>query len=315
LGIKRKTIKNIKDDLVNCFAYMKVPGSVIETLDMEWIPALKTMRLIAEDGWGKLSGEQKKSYIDTLHNGHAKQAWEYVSTSKLLLVRYLEQLRIVCTDAEVDSIFAELKPLPYNTPLASFKATIQTFIGKISYERNKQQLLLLWQERSGEKSVSEWCKHHTTPIQWVLDDASLQHVLVVKELNDGKKVDATALRAALDYFEKSSLSTLKNIGEIQKCFFAQIGNGNKVDFQKYREEILSRIRMKLGADVFSWGIKAGDVRDIIETFIRDKNAAQYKAAAKVRVMKMPDAELRNRVIALLDEHPEYCKLFLDSEEQ
>jgi len=34
---------------------------------------------------------------------------------------------------------------------------------------------------------------------------------------------------------------------------------------------------------------------------------------KERVMKMPDTDLRDRVLKFLDKHPEYCELFLDLE--
>ena len=244
---------------------------------------------------------------------YAKPAWEYVGTSKLLLSEYLNVQNMVCTDAEIDSIFAGLKALPYNTPEVSFKASIQTFIENISYERNKQQLLSLWKERSGENTVGDWCKRHTTPIQWVLDEASLQHVLLVKTLNDGKKVDSTQLRYAVDFFEQSSFNSLRDAELIKSRFLSQIGDSSVAAFLESRDDILARIRMKLGADVFAWGYKAGEMRNVIEAYIREKNAAKYRETAKTSVMKMPETDLRERVIALLEQHPEYCKLFLDSE--
>lgn len=313
LGVKRKTIKQIKDDLNNVFNNMKVPGTVIETFDEGWVEALKTMRLVAEDGWGTLLSEEKEKYISKIDDGNAKQAWEYISTSRLLLEKHLKQQGIECTDAEIDTIFSGLRALPYNTPLVSFKTTLNAYIDNIAYERNKQMLLSLWCERSDEKTVSAWCKHYEIPIQWVLEDTVLKHVLIIKGLEDGKKVDSIDLRIALDYFEKSELQILKNTDNINKKFFAQIGEKNIADYLKYKEDILATIRMKLGTDIFSWGNKAGEVRNIIEAFIREKNAGQYRARAKSRVMTMPDADLRDRIVKFLDAYPEYCKLFLDSE--
>lgn len=313
MGISRKTVKQIRDDLTNCFDNMKIPGTIIEMFDEEWIPALKTMRLVSEDGWSKLDIAKKEQYILTLVNGHAKQAWDHITVSKLLLAKYLGRQGISCTEAEIDSIYSELKPLPYNTPVPSFKVTIQTFIERISYERNKQKLLVLWQEHSGEKTVGDWCKRYVIPIQWVINDSALSHVLLVKSINDGNRVDGIELRKAVEFFEQNTFAILQNNDEIQKYFFSQIGKENINGFREYRDDILARIRMKLGADIYNWGNKAGEVRNIVEAFIREKNAEKYKATAKEQVMRMPDTVLRSRVLKLLDNHPEYCELFLDSE--
>ena len=312
MGVKRKTTKQLRQDLQNCFDNMKVPGSIIETLEKSWVPALKLLRRLSLDDWGSLTTIQKQQNIEVLRD-YAKPAWEYVGTSKLLLSEYLNQQNMVCTDAEIDSIFAGLKALPYNTPDVSFKASIQTFIENISYERNKQQLLSLWKERSNENTVSDWCKRHATPIQWVLDETSLQHVLLVKTLNDDKKVDSIQLRYAVDFFEQSSFNSLHDAELIKSKFLSQIGDSSTAAFLESRDDILARVRMKLGADVFAWGYKAGEVRNLIEAYIREKNAVKYRETAKSSVMKMSENDLRKRVIALLEQHPEHCKLFLDSE--
>jgi hypothetical protein len=312
MGVKRKTMKQLRQELRNCFENMKVPGYVIETFEKPWVPALKLLHRLSLDGWGSLTTTQKQQNIEVLRD-YAKTAWEYVGTSKLLLSEYLSQQNMICTDAEIDNMFAGLKSLPYNTPEVSFRASIQTFIENISYERNKQQLLALWKERSGEDTVGDWCRRHATPIQWVLDDVSLQHVLLVKSLNEGKKVDNTQLRNAVDFFEKSSFDSLRDTGLIKSRFLLQIGESNAAAFLESCDDILARIRIKLGADVFAWGHKAGEVRSIIEVYTREKNAAKYRETAKTSVMKMPETDLRNRVIALLEQYPEFCKLFLEPE--
>ena len=93
----------------------------------------------------------------------------------------------------------------------------------------------------------------------------------------------------------------------------QIGKENVSRFKEHQDEILARIRMKFGADVYSWGNKAGEIRNIVETYIRDKIADTYKSKARIWVMEMPDIELRDRVLKLLDDHPEYCELFIYQE--
>jgi hypothetical protein len=312
LGIKRKTTKQLKQDLLNCFDNMKVPGSVIETLEKEWIPALKILRIISTDGWGSMTIDQKQNKIEILQ-GNAKSAWDHVGASKFLLDDYLKQQKLVCSEMEINNIFAGLKPLPYNTPEVSFAANLRVFIENISYERSKKKLLSQWKTQSCENSVVDWCNHHVTPIQWVLDGASLQHILLIKYINEGIRVDEKQLRKAVEFFEQSDLSVLCDAEVIQGKFITQIGVTNKAAYLRYREEILARIRIKFGADVFTWGHRAGEVRNIIEEIIREKDALEYKEKAKTSITKMPESDLRKRVIAFLEKHPEYCNLFLDSE--
>lgn len=312
LGVKRKATKQLKQDLLNCFDNMKVPGSVIETLQKDWIPALKILRIISTEGWGTMTTDQKQNKIGILQ-AYAKPAWEHVGASKLLLADYLKQQNLICSELEISNIFTGLKALPYNTPEVSFKANLQVFIENISYERYKKKLLSQWKEQSCESTVVDWCNHHATPIQWVLDGASLQHVLIIKSINEGSRVDEKQLRKAVDFFEHSDFSILCDAEIIQGKFITQIGEANKDAYLTHREEILARIRIKYGADVFAWGHRAGEVRNIIEEIIREKDASQYKEKANTSIRKMPESDLRNRVIAFLEKHPEYCNLFIDSE--
>jgi hypothetical protein len=313
MSVKRKSLKQIRDDLNNCFNNMKVPGTVIETLEEEWIPSLKTMRLISEDSWNKLNIAEKEQFILTLTDGHAKQAWDNITVPRMLLTKYLNKREIFCTEPEIYSIYFGLKPMPYNTPIPSFEVTLQNFIDGISYERNKQKLLKLWQEQSGEETVSDWCKHYNIPIHWVVSDLALAYVHVIKLINDGNKVEAIQLKKAVEFFEQNNLTILRNTDEIQEHFYLQIGKENVSRFKEHQDEILARIRMKFGADVYSWGNKAGEIRNIVETYIRDKIADTYKSKARIWVMEMPDIELRDRVLKLLDDHPEYCELFIYQE--
>lgn len=314
LNVKRKTLPLLKKDLENCFDNMKVPGTVIESFDKPWITALKILRNISLDNWRSLSFEEKKYAILVLRE-HAKPTWEYLGTSKLLLEEYLHNRGIVGTAEEIENIFSGLRPLPYYTPTVSFQESVQKFLDNIAYERNKQQLLALWGSQSGEMTVCDWCNRNVTPIQWVLDDGMVSHVLLVKSINDGNKVDGTQLRNTLEYFEKHNSTFLKDQEFINKKFLAQIGENNKIGFLEYKDEIINRLRIKLSADVFTWGTKAGDVRNIIEAFIREKCAERYRESAKNKVMGMSDTVLRKRVISFLEDHPEYCKIFLEQESE
>lgn len=314
LNVRRKTLLLLKKDLENCFDNMKVPGTIIESFDKPWISALKILRNISLDNWRKLPFGEKKSAILVLQE-HAKLTWEYLETSKLLLEEYLQNKGIVGTAEEIEKIFSGLRSLPYYTPTVSFQESVQKFLDNIEYERNKQQLLDLWGSQSGEVTVCDWCNRYITPIQWVLDDGMVSHVLLVKSINDGNKVDGSQLRNAMEYFKKHNTTFLQDQEYINKKFLGQIGDNNKIGFLDYKDEIIKRLRIKLSADVFTWGTKAGDVRDIVEAFIREKCVEKYRESAKNKVMDMSDTVLRKRVIRLLEDHPEYCKFFLEHESE
>lgn len=312
LGVKKKTIFALVKDIANRFNNMKIPGSVLETLDKEWIPTLKVFHTISLDLWGVQHVDVKKQNIDLLSR-FAKETWEYITSSKLLLGDYLQGLNIHCSAEEVSEIYSSLPPLPYDTPVISFKQSIDRHIVNIDYERNKQKLLSLWKERSGQETVANWCNLHLIPIQWVIDDTSMKHVSIIKSLNDGDSVDASKLSDAVQFFEKNVFSVLSDVVVIKNKFVNAIGENNANDFFKYKDEIIPSLKTNLGNDIFSWGHKAGEVRNIIEKKIREKKAATLKKNAQKNVKTMAEGDLRNLVIKLLDNHPELCDLFIDLE--
>lgn len=312
LEVKKKSISSLKVDLSNFFSSMKVPGLVIETFNQPWVSALKLLRLVSLDLWKDLKIEEKTNNIILLQE-YAKLTWEYLGSSKILLKEYFTRESIEVSDNEVNNIYSGLTPLPYDTPSVVFKESIQRFIDNITYERDKKELLALWKSLSAENSVCDWCKKYKTPIQWVVDDDSLPHVLIIKSINDGMKVDRLQLQRALDFLKGHDNLNLHDQDLIQRKFLSQIGENNVSGFLNHQEEILSRLRVKLGAEIFNWGNKPGELRNEIESVLREKNARKYKDATKEVIMKMPDKELRKKVAKFLEDYPEYCSFFLDLE--
>lgn len=313
MNIQRKTIKQLRHDLNNCFEHMKVPGTVVETFDRPWVPALKLMHEIATNGWSGRSFLQSNQSLEIL-NDYAKDAWEYINSSKLLLSEYMGRESIICTEEEINVIYADLKPVPYNSAEVTFRSAIQTQIDKISYERNKKILLKLWKEKSGTPSISDWSKKYATPIQWVVKEENLPYFITIKSLQDNKRVDKTELHNAVNFLEQNELFFLEDSSNVRDCFFRQIGQDYRKLFDLYGETIFARIRLKLGADVIAWAYNAGVVRDIVEEFAREKLRDKYEASAKKNIMQMSVDDLRRRVIALLSDNPELCMCFLDGEE-
>ena len=147
------------------------------------------------------------------------------------------------------------------------------------------------------------------PIQWVVGDEALPHITVLKTVQEGKLVDNTALHNATQYFESHTINALKDKKFIMDCFIAQIGNSYRAAFEASGTVLVSRLKTntKLSSDVYSWYNKVGEIRKIVDAFLCDK----YCGDAKKKVKTMPEAQLRDRVVQLLDERPDLYAMFIN----
>jgi len=287
---------------------MKVPGTVIEKLDYTWIPALKAMYQLTSTQWSKLDLSSRETYVQ-LWTNDAQKAWNNVTSPKLILQQYMEKRGHNCTEEELDGIYTALKSVSYNSPAADFDARIELQLNKVAYNRNKVRLQELWVAQSGFDSVSKWCDTHSVPIQWVVRDEALPHITVLKTIQDGKLADNTGLHNARQYFESHIINELKDKKHIMDCFIAQIGDSYRAAFEASGALLFSRLKTSknLSSNVYSWANKAGEIRKTLDAFLREK----YCGDAKKKVKMMPESQLRDKVIQLLDENPDLYALFIN----
>lgn len=308
LNMKRKSIKALGDDIDNVFKNMKVPGTVIEKLDYTWIAALRAMHQIATTQWSKIDLTDRETYVQLL-SSDAQKVWSNITLPKAILQRYMEMHGHYCTEEEMEGIYSALKAVSYNSPASDFDSRIEALLNKVAYNRNKVRIQELWLAQSGFDSVSKWCDSYAVPIQWVVSDEVLPHIIVLKTVQDGKVADNTALHNATLYFESHSISVLKDKKLIVDAFIAQIGESYRAAFQASGAVLISRLKTngKLTSDVYSWANKVGEIRRTIDRFLREK----YCGEAKNKVKTMPEAQLRDRVIQLLEENPDLYTLFIN----
>lgn len=308
LNLNRKSIKALSNDIGNAFKNMKIPGSVVEKLDYVWIPALKAMQQIATIQWSKIELSDREAYVQLLNND-AQKVWSSITSPKAILQCYMERHGHSCTDEELDGIYAALKAVSYNSPASDFDSRIETQLNKVAYNRNKVRIQEIWTAQSGFDSVTKWCDSYAVPIQWVVGDEALPHVTVLKTVQGGKLTDSTALHNATQYFENHTISALKNKKFIMDCFIAQIGDSYRAAFEASGTVLVSRLKTntKLSSDVYSWANKVGEIRKTVDAFLRDK----YCGDAKKKVKIMPEDQLRDRVVQLLDEKPDLYTMFIN----
>ena len=307
LNVKRKSIKLLSDDIANAFEHMKIPGTVIEKLDYDWVPTLQAMRVISTTQWSKIELVDREAYAEFLKT-NAQKVWGFISSSKPILQRYMESHGHNCTTDELDSIYKLLKAVSYNSPAVDFDTRIDEQLNRIAYNRNKVRIQKLWEEQSGYASIALWCSNYAVPIQWVVGDEALPHITVLKTIQDGKIVDHTALHNAVRYFETNTINALKDKAFITSCFISQIGKSYRGAYEASGVVLVSRLKTnaKLTSDVYSWTNKVGEIRKTIDTFLRDKFCREVKE----KVKSMPEAQLRDRVVKLLDENPDLYTQFI-----
>jgi hypothetical protein len=303
-------IDDFKRDLTNCFDNMKIPGSVIETLSEPWVTSIKCLYTIAYKNWTDLSFDQKSDYINEFKE-NAASAWDYICNSQLLLPEYFKSRGIACAESEINMIYEQLEPVQYNSSFMLFEKNVKDLFNKLSYERNRATIFSLWKEKTGQNTVSEWCKHYIIPVQWALIDDDYKYALLVKRLEENDvTVNPGELQKAIEYFEdESTLSILKDKNALLQKFYSQIGSNNAKGFEEYRTEILSSLRIQLGSDIYSWGTKAGEVRNTIEQYLRNAAKKKFAEKAKQQVSKMSESDLKALVLSFLEEHPEFNELF------
>jgi hypothetical protein len=307
MNLQRKSIKNLSDDIANAFAHMKVPGSVVEKLNYPWVSTLKAMRVISVTQWAKIDRADRESYTE-LFRQDAKKVWGFVTSQKPLLEEYMEEHGHNCSNEELDSIYSALKTAAYDSLPADFDAKIEIQLQNVAYTRNKTRIQELWVEQSGFNTVAEWCGNFAVPIQWVVKDDAMQHIAVLKSIQDGKRVDNLSLHNATQFFETHTIVELKDKAAITSSFIAQIGESYRAAFEAAGNVLVSRLKTnpKLTSDVYSWSNKVGEIRKIVDAFLRDK----YCVEAKKKVKTMPEAQLRDRVVQLLDENPDLYAIFM-----
>ncbi|MDR1201598.1 MAG: hypothetical protein LBL58_08220, partial [Tannerellaceae bacterium] len=288
-----KNIDDFKRDLINCFEYMKIPGSVIETLSEPWVLSIKYLYIIAYKNWMELTVDQKNDYIEEFKVNVAP-AWDYICNSHLLLPEYFKSRGITCAESEINTIYEQLEPVQYNSSFMLFEKNVKELFNKLAYERNKAALFSLWKKKTGQNTVSEWCKYYIIPVQWALIDDDYKYVLLVKRLEENDvTVNPSELQRAIEYFEdESALSILKDKNALLQKFYSQIGSNNAKGFEEYRTEILSALRIQLGSDIYAWGTKAGEIRNAIEQYLKNTAKKKFSEKAKQQVSKMSETNLK-----------------------
>jgi hypothetical protein len=102
-------------------------------------------------------------------------------------------------------------------------------------------------------------------------------------------INSVELKKTTAYFEdESTLSVLNDTATLRQKFFLQIGPGNQKGYEDYEKEILQILRIKMGTDIYSWGTRAGEIRNIIEEYLKEVFKKAYAEKTKQKITKMSE---------------------------
>lgn len=308
IGTKHKTIGACQSDLKNCFASMKVPGSVIEAMDYTWIDAMKAMYHLSRrsEYLADLISEAELHAIE--ENG--PEAWQYITNPKLVVRKYLENMQVTCTEDELSTIFGGLHTCQYDTQPAIFREGIQHQLTHIQYSRLCHDINTLWTSKTATDNIAEWCKKYECPITWMFTGDDQDAIRTIYDMQRNAHVTLANLKASDAFLKNTDLTKLTDTTVVENCFFAQVGEEFREVFKAEHDKLMAQLRSTLGPNIYVWDTQIGQIIRTLRS--RQKELAKQRdyETAISNAKTMPDTSLRERIEKMLNENPEFSRYFI-----
>lgn len=311
LGKTYHSIEEVRNDLNNQFRFVRIPISVVETLDKPWFGALEAMWRVASSNASQMTDEQRQIDSAAL-TYYGKAAMEFLRDGKTVLSDLLEKCGLECTEQELDTIYSELKDMQINTPKQQFDKELDGMMNKISQARHRIRLKECWLSLVGSEceSIKKWCAVHNAPIFWIIaKELREAFTTVAKVLNDQRTVDSD-VQSAITLLETMDHSILTDDSVIFEALLKVLGEEYTQTFSKERMQIMAKAKMKLGNDMSNWDItELNTFRNILKKEQQEKAKKEKLSDTKKHVQTMNEGDLRDAVQSFLDAHPEFCDAF------
>ena len=178
--------------------------------------------------------------------------------------------------------------------------------------RNRVQLLNKWLMLTGEESVKSWCITHKAPILWIVPKEYVKAIETVIEVQQDVRVMDQKVINALQMLDTLDVDLMTDDQKIEKALINTIGTEYAEIWQTERDALISKARMKNGADMSTWGVtELISFQRILKEAQQEKAKKEKLAATKTSVQNMAETKLRSKITAFLDQHPEFCDSFLE----
>ena len=174
--------------------------------------------------------------------------------AKPVLSQILESRGLETTKDELESIYQGLKDMTYDTSIGQFENALKTQTARISMARNRVLLLNKWTTLTGEESVKSWCVTHKAPILWIVPKEHVKAIETVIEVQQNVRIMDQKVVSALQMLDTLDVGLMTDDQKIEAALINTIGTEYKEIWQAERDSLISKARMKNGADMSTWGV-------------------------------------------------------------
>ena len=311
LGKTYHSIEKVRNDLTNQFKFVRIPISVVETLDKPWFGALKAMWWIEANNASQMTDEQRQ--VDSAElNSYGKAAMEFLRDGKTVLSDLLDKRGLECSEQELDTIYSGLKEMRINTLKQQFDKELDGLISNISQARHRIRLKERWLSIVGVEceSIKKWCAVHNAPIFWIITKEQREALTTIAKVQNNQRTIDTDVLAALNLLETMDYSILTDDSIISEALLKVLGEEYAQTLSEERMQIIAKAKIKLGNDMSSWDItELNSFRMLLKKEQQEKAKKEKLSDVKKRVQSMDEGDLRNAVQSFLDAHPEFCDAF------
>ncbi len=296
-------------DLRNAFEHMRVAILAIEPLNVPWYGALVTLRRVSQRGVAQMSCEEREKDIDTLRS-HGTQAWECIQDAKPVLSAILDHMQIDCTQEELKTIYEGLKGTSCDATASHFERELKNQTGRISQSRNRSILLERWKTLSGTETVKVWSNARGIPLRWVVPKDAVKAISTLIAVQNGERTLDQDVLAAINMLDTMDNTVLTDRAAAERAFMDAIGSDYKDVFEEKRDEIVARLKLKLGNDVSGWGATdLTTVQKTLKEYQVEKAKKEKLQSTQMHVKRMSEDALKDKVSVFLSAHPEFCDDF------
>lgn len=304
-------ITEARKELTNIFRFFRISMEAVEKLNLPWYPALSILRKVAREGIAQETPEEQTQEIDVLRQ-YGKEAMSALRDAKPVLSQILESRGLETTKDELESIYQGLKDMTYDTTIGQFENALKTQTARISMARNRVLLLSKWTTLTGEESVKSWCVTHKAPILWIVPKEHVKAIETVIEVQQNVRIMDQKVVSALQMLDTLDVGLMTDDQNIEAALINTIGTEYKEIWQAERDSLISKARMKNGADMSTWGVtELIAFQRMLKEAQQEKAKKEKLAATKTSVQNMAETKLRSRIAAFLDQHPEFCDSFME----
>jgi phosphoglycerate dehydrogenase-like enzyme len=165
---------------------------------------------------------------------------------------------------------------------------------------------------SGVNSVREWCAQYDVPLMWILPNNLQKAFGTLLDVQKNNHTMDTAVVSAISELRNMDNTILTDRAKIDAAFLETVGTEYADIWYSNHQVILANAKIRFGNDMSTWTIAdMGSLQRMLKKAQQEKAKKEKLAGTKNRVRNMNDTALRDRVVAFLDNHPEFCDDFAE----